>query len=216
MKTFVKITGLADANHLSLLPEGGAAGFVIGIEGAPGVVTIEEAATHVEKVPAEVEVWATVVDPSADLVHRLFDEVGVDRVQVYGAVPAELEFLEIHHLIPSLPIPLDGTVGPEPKIPPAEDFSRLHLDAIDRPWMDGSARKGDWEMCARIVDSQPGRKLVLAGGLTAENVGDALAMVRPWGIDVSAGVRGADGAIDPERLKAFIAAVATFESTNST
>ena len=69
---------------------------MIGIEGAPGVVTIEEAATHVvEKVPgAEVEVWATVVDPSADLVHRLFDEVGVDRVQVYGAVPAELEFLD--------------------------------------------------------------------------------------------------------------------------
>lgn len=211
VRTFVKVSGVDGAEALALIPDGGAAGFLIDVAGAPGTIAPETAAALVEKVPTEAEAWATVIDPSADLIHRLFDEVGVDRVQVYGTIPADLEFLEIHHLVPSLPIPPEGTSGPEPTIPPAEDYSRLHLDASDRPWMDGSARKPDWAMCARIVDQQPGRKLVLSGGITPENVADALTTVRPWGVDVSAGVRGPDGRVDTERLKSLLAAVVEFE-----
>lgn len=214
MRTFVKISGVTSPEVLEVVPEGGAAGFAIGLEGAPGSISIETAAGLLERVPTAAEAWAIVVDPSAELIHRLFDEIGVDRVQVYGAIPPDLEFLEIHHLVPSLPVPIEGTTGPEPAIPPAEDYSRLHLDGATAPWRDGSAHRLDWEMCARIVDLQPGRKLVLAGGIGPENVADALSTVHPWGVDVSAGVRGADGAIDPERVRALVAAVGAYEKAN--
>jgi phosphoribosylanthranilate isomerase len=211
MKTFVKFCGLSEAAHLAEVPAGGAAGFVIDVPSSPRNIRPERAAELIAEVPSEAEAWAVVVRPSAELIHRLFDEVGVDRVQVYGEVPGGLEFLEVHHLVPSVPIAPAGETAVEPKIPAAEDYPRVHLDASGQPLPGGSGVRPDWEVCARIVDSLPGRKFVLAGGLTPANVGDALATVRPWGVDVSSGIESAPGVKDIEKMRAFVRAVEEFE-----
>jgi hypothetical protein len=117
VKTFVKLSGVTDAESLPLAPEGGAVGFLVGVPGAPRNLEPARAAELVGAAPAGAEVWAVTRSPTAALVHQLFDEVGVDRVQVYGSIPEGLEFLEIHHLVPSLEIPRHGTTGPEPKCP---------------------------------------------------------------------------------------------------
>lgn len=215
MKTFVKFCGLTDPETIALVPDGGAAGFVIGVPGSVRNLEPGAAARLVDKLPPGAEAWAVTVNPDDALIHRLFDEVGVDRVQVYGPVPKGLEFLEIHHLVPSLPIPPAGSEGPEPAVPPAEDYSRLHLDCAGQPLPGGSGALPNWGMCAAIVDRQPGRKLVLAGGLSAENVAEALATVRPWGVDVSSGIEAAPGKKDPARMKAFLEAVERFETSNA-
>jgi phosphoribosylanthranilate isomerase len=212
VKTFVKLSGVTDPDSVRLAPEGGAIGFLVGVPGAVRNLEPSRAAELVTSAPAGAEVWAVTRSPTPELIHQLFDEVGVDRVQVYGAIPEGLEFLEIHHLVPSLALPLTGTTGPEPAIPPAEDYSRLHLDAAGDPVADASGTRADWEMAARIVDLQPGRKLTLAGGLTAENVAEALAAVRPWGVDVGAGVEASPGTLDPAKVAAFLAAVEHLES----
>ncbi|HZY69692.1 MAG TPA: phosphoribosylanthranilate isomerase [Thermoplasmata archaeon] len=214
MKTSVKFCGLRDPATIGLVPAGGVAGFVIDVPDSPRNLASTDAAALVGQVPKEAEAWAVVVDPTADQIHRLFDEVGVDRVQVYGAVPEGLEFLEIHHLVPSLPVGLPGSGAPAPKVPPAEDYPRLHLDAAGQPLPGGSGVRPDWETCAQIVDTQPGRKFTLAGGLTAENVGEALAQVHPWGVDVSSGIERERGVKDPERMRAFLEAVTKFEEGN--
>jgi phosphoribosylanthranilate isomerase len=211
MKTFVKFCGLSDPEHVKMVPAGGAAGFVVDVPASPRNLTPERAAELIEHVPSEAEAWAVVVRPSADLIHRLFDEVGVDRVQVYGETPPGLEFLEVHHLVPSVPIPPTAAGTPDPPIPPAEDYPRIHLDAAGQPLPGGSGTRPDWEVCARIVDSHPGRKFVLAGGLTPESVADALATVRPWGVDVSSGIESAPGVKDVEKMRAFVRAVEEFE-----
>jgi phosphoribosylanthranilate isomerase len=215
MRTFVKFCGLKDAAVLKEVPAGGAAGFVVEVPASPRNLSLEAALELVEHVPSEAEAWAVVVDPSAELVHRLFDEVGVDRIQVYGKIPTGLEFLELHHLVPSVPIPPSSTGQEDPTIPPAEDFPRVHLDAAGQPLPGGSGTRADWEVCARIVDSHPGRKFVLAGGLTPENVADALGSVRPWGVDVSSGIESAPGVKDPAKMQAFVRAVEAFESGNA-
>ncbi len=215
MKTFVKFCGLRDEASVQEVPAGGAAGFVIDVPNSPRNLTADQATALIDHVPAEAEAWAVVVDPSAELIHRLFDEVGIDRVQVYGKVPEGLEFLEVHHLVPSIPVGAPGSGLAEPTVPAAEDYPRVHLDAAGQPLPGGSGTRPDWEVCARIVDSHPGRKFVLAGGLTAENVADALATVRPWGVDVSSGIESARGVKDVARMRAFAAAVEAYESSHA-
>lgn len=215
MRTFVKFCGLSEPESLALVPEEGAAGLVIDVPASPRNLTVERAADLAGRVPPGAEVWAVVVDPSIDLLHRIFDEVGVDRVQVHGTIPDGLDFLELHHLVPSLPVPLPGAGGPAPELPPAESFPRLHLDAAGGPLPGGSGLRPDWEVCRALVEKAPGRKLVLAGGLTPENVGEALSAVRPWGVDVSSGVEKARGVKDPAAMQRFLAAIEVWEKANA-
>jgi phosphoribosylanthranilate isomerase len=215
MKTFVKFCGLKDEAAVREVPAGGAAGFVVEVPSSPRNLPIDAVASLIEQVPTEAEAWAVVVNPATELIHRLFEEVGVDRIQVYGPVPPNLEFLEVHHLVPSIAVGVPGGGVPEPTVPPAEDYPRIHLDAAGQPVPGGSGVRPDWEVCARIVDAHPGRKFVLAGGLTPENAADALATVRPWGLDVSSGIESAPGVKDPEKMRAFVAAVTEYESSHA-
>ena len=215
MKTFVKFCGITDSEACRAVPEGGAAGFVIGVPQSPRNLTPERAAELIGDVPNGAEVWAVVVEPSAELIHSLFDRVGVDRVQLYGAIPEGLEFLEVHHLVPSLPVGVPGGDAPAPTVPPAESFPRVHLDAAGLPLPGGNATRPDWTVCAQIVDTHPGRKFVLAGGLDAANVAEAMTTVRPWGVDVSSGIEDRPGHKDPTRMRAFLEAVLKQESTNA-
>jgi phosphoribosylanthranilate isomerase len=212
MRTFVKFCGLRAAGAIAEIPAGGAAGFVVGVPQSPRNVTVEQATELVGVIPSEAEAWAVVVDPTIDLIHQLFEEVGVDRIQVYGAIPDGLDFLELHHLVPSVPVAPAGTGAADPVVPPAETYPRIHLDASGGPLPGGSGVRPDWEVCARLVDANPGRKFVLAGGLTAENVADALATVRPWGVDVSSGIETAPGVKDIAKMRAFVQAVTEFET----
>jgi phosphoribosylanthranilate isomerase len=215
MKTFVKFCGLTEPTAIALAPEGGAAGFVIDVTASPRNLTVAQAVALVEHVPTGAEAWAVVVDPSVDLIRKIFDDIGVDRIQVHGKIPEGLDFLEIHHLVPSLPVPISAEAGPLPELPPAESYPRVHLDAAGGPLPGGSGQRPDWGMCAMLVQKAPGRKLVLGGGLTPENVGEALSAVGPWGVDVSSGVERSPGVKDLERMRAFLAAVEAWETSHA-
>lgn len=164
-----------------------------------------------DALPHGAEAWAQVRDPDAATIARLYDEVGVDRIEVHGTVPEGLAFLQIHHLVPALPIPPPGPGGPVPPVPPAEDFPMLALETGGAGPGHGHPDRSDWQICQDLVDRNPGRKLVLSGGINAENVGDALAQVHPWGIGVGAALESAPGRIDPARMAAFLEALAAAE-----
>jgi len=215
MKTFVKFCGLTEPTSIALAPEGGAAGFVIDVPASPRNLTVARAVELVDQVPGGAEAWAVVVDPSVELIHQIFDEVWVDRIQVHGKIPEGLDFLEIHHLVPSLPVPTSPDAGPLPELPPAESYPRVHLDAAGGPLPGGSGQRPDWGICATLVQKAPGRKLVLGGGLNAENVGDALSTVGPWGVDVSSGVERSPGVKDLDRMRAFLSAVEAWEKSHA-
>jgi phosphoribosylanthranilate isomerase len=78
------------------------------------------------------------------------------------------------------------------------------LDAHDPHRHGGTGRTTAWPQAAPVAAA---RRVLLAGGLRAENVGEAIRVVRPWGVDVSSGVESAPGEKDPVRLRAFLAAV---------
>jgi len=76
----------------------------------------------------------------------------------------------------------------------------LLLDAPSQGF-GGSGTTCDWGLARQVAERFP---VVLAGGLTPENVGEAIRAVRPWAVDVASGVESAPGVKDPDKLRRFI------------
>jgi phosphoribosylanthranilate isomerase len=76
------------------------------------------------------------------------------------------------------------------------------VDTYQRGEFGGTGHTGDWEIAKHLSGST---KILLAGGLTPENVGQAVGVVQPWGVDVATGVERSPGLKDPEKMKRFVA-----------
>jgi phosphoribosylanthranilate isomerase len=83
--------------------------------------------------------------------------------------------------------------------PPAAVLIDSHVEGQ----VGGTGHRAPWELLAGF---DPGVPVILAGGLTPENVADAVAVVRPWGVDVASGVESAPGVKDPDRVARFVRA----------
>ncbi|HEY1764809.1 MAG TPA: phosphoribosylanthranilate isomerase [Opitutaceae bacterium] len=102
-----------------------------------------------------------------------------------------------------------------PKLPPEASLSKAWLslangfllDTFDRQLYGGTGRTGDWTKFRQLSEGHDDKTWILSGGLTAENVGEALATTGTRCIDVSSGVESAPGIKDHARLKAFAEAV---------
>jgi phosphoribosylanthranilate isomerase len=83
------------------------------------------------------------------------------------------------------------------------------LDSGDLRTPGGTGRTFDWEKAEPIAKGmrEGGVKLVVAGGLTPKNVGEAIGILKPWGVDVVSGVEARPGKKDPEKVRAFVKAV---------
>ncbi len=85
---------------------------------------------------------------------------------------------------------------PEPGLRPA-----FLIDTYQPGQPGGTGQAGDWQTACDLARAYP---LLLAGGLTPDNVAQAVQTVRPWGVDVSSGVEAAPGCKDPAAIRAFI------------
>lgn len=85
------------------------------------------------------------------------------------------------------------------------DGPTLMVDAHDPNAYGGTGKTADWQAAAALARRHAG--LLLAGGLTADNVAAAIEIVQPWGVDVSSGVEAAPGKKDHSKVRAFVAAV---------
>ena len=211
MRTFVKFCGMNDERLLDLVSPDGAVGLVIDVPASPRNLTFDRARELAEKVPTHAEVWAVTVDPSAESVRRIFNDVGVDWIQVHGRLPEELEWVERHRLVPSIPIPSGGDEVEPPPLAVYDEFRRLHFDYSCVLFLGVTGAIPCWTACARLVDEAAGRKILLGGGLTAENVAHALTAVHPWGVDVSSGIEEAPGRKSEAKMRRFLDAVRAWE-----
>ena len=197
--TDIKICGITREADAVLAASLGvwAVGFVLW-SGSPRYATVARVREIVRELPRTVEPVGVFVDPSDDDIASAVD-AGVRIVQVHGVVPERRNFYMPPLILRAVHLANDGTGAIEP---PVEDDTVL-LDAYDPVQRGGTGKTLDWHRAA-IVARQ--RRVILAGGLTPDNVRQAIDEVRPFAVDVSSGVESRPGIKDHARLRAFITA----------
>jgi phosphoribosylanthranilate isomerase len=201
--TFVKICGITSvADALSAVAAGADA---LGLNFVPASKRVIDTATaaHIsDAVGGAVELVGVVANRSVPELEELRSATGIQWLQLHGAeAPEELELL--------LPQAYKAiSIATHADVARASEYGgqRLLVDAELVDGLGGTGQRFDWSL---VVPLAKRRDLIVAGGLTPENVGDALGELHPFGVDVASGVevRGNARQKDTARVRAFIDAV---------
>ncbi|WP_322506559.1 phosphoribosylanthranilate isomerase [Anaerolinea sp.] len=207
----IKICGLTTKEDALIAAEAGAnfLGFVF-YERSPRFIHPEGCARIVETLKGyPVQCVGVFVNHAVEKVQDILRTCGLALAQLSGdEPPAHLEQLAgkaFKALRPATPDELDETLHIYPPHHPAPAYL---LDSHQPGAYGGTGLSANLEIARPLAMRMP---ILLAGGLTPENVTERVLRVRPWGVDVSSGVESAPGKKDPERIRAFIRAVRACE-----
>jgi phosphoribosylanthranilate isomerase len=164
-------------------------------------VSVERARKLVAATPPFLATTLVTMPDSVEEAAELVETVGADHLQVHGlTAPDELDALR-----GETPARVVAAVDAGDDLAALDGHAdALLVDSTDDAGAGGTGETHDWTRAAALVGALD-TPLVLAGGLTPENVGRAVRTVRPYGVDVASGVER-DGAVDPERVRSFVAA----------
>ncbi len=201
MSVKVKICGLTTAPDALTAAEAGAD--MIGLmfyEKSPRHISIATAQEIARQLPAFVVKVAVFVNPSEDLVWRAIGECGVTLLQFHGDEPPE--FCTQFGVMSMKAFRVRDAAAL--RALPAYATDAWLLDAYSAGQFGGTGATFNWNLA--LAAKQSGKPIFLAGGLTPENVAEAVRRVRPFGVDVSSGVESAPGRKDPAKVRAFVTA----------
>jgi phosphoribosylanthranilate isomerase len=202
MSVKVKICGITSIADALVAAEAGAD--LIGLmfyERSPRYVTFARAAEIAQALPPYISRVGVFVNPDADTVMRAIGECGLSLLQFHGEETPE--FCTQFGMMSMKAFRVrdaDSLLA----LPEYETDAYL-LDAYSPDAHGGTGAKFNWDLA--VAAKQHGRPIFLAGGLTPENVAQAVKQVMPFGVDVSSGVESAPGKKDPAKVRAFIQAV---------
>jgi phosphoribosylanthranilate isomerase len=219
----VKICGITNADDAFIAAEAGAdlLGFIF-YPKSPRYIPPKTAASITGAVRGSLGIHrpqfvGVFVNEPVARVRRLLDSVGLDLAQLHGREPSAA----IQELAPraykairpqtqsQAQAELDAyrdSMPDDPKLP------QLLVDAYHPRQMGGTGQQANAELARRLSRRV---RLLLAGGLTPDNVAAAIREIRPWGVDVSSGIERSPGVKDPARVRAFIQAVRAAGSVRS-
>lgn len=205
----VKICGITRAEdaHAAIAAGADALGFVFFAQ-SPRYVTPAVAAAIMRELPPFVTTVGLFVDAEAEVVRTLLQTVPLSLLQFHGDESNAFCAQFGRPWIKALNVKPDADVAAD--IARHPDASAILLDAWHPDLKGGTGQRFDW----RRFPKDAGKPLVLAGGLTPDNVAEAVALTQPYAVDVSGGVEKTDaagllqkGIKDADKIKAFIKAV---------
>ena len=212
-RTRIKVCCIASREEAQLAIDAGAdaIGLVARMPSGPGPIADEKIAEITAFAPPPVATVLLTAETSAEAISRHVRRTRPTAVQVVSRIDpaqaARLAKLEPHvrrvqviHVESPAALELIGAYSPH-----------VHAFLLDSgrpnaatPELGGTGRRHDWAVSAAFVEASP-RPVFLAGGLSAENVAEAIGQVRPFGLDLCSGVQ-TDGRLDPAKLAAFVRA----------
>jgi phosphoribosylanthranilate isomerase len=202
--TRVKVCGITSREDLRTAADAGtdAVGIIVDVSvDTPREVTDERAVELARATPPFVTTVLVTMPDRPEATVELASRVQPDVVQVHGGLTAsDLAFL-------SAQAHGDVVKAVTPDEAPAYDTvaDALLIDSLDESGAGGTGETHDWERTRELVDSLTS-PVVLAGGLTPENVAGAVEAVRPFAVDVASGVEREPGRKDAEKVEAFVEA----------
>ena len=205
MRTQVKICGVTRPEDAMLAAALGASaiGFVFW-PSSPRLIAPANARRIAEALPPFVSRVGVFVNATADEVRAIVAQAGLDVAQLHGEEnPTDYTGVGAR-LVKTVTLEDDDALERARALP---DFVTPLVDAADRERRGGTGQRANWDRARRLVESRP---IVLAGGLSAANVAEALAHVEPAAIDISSGVESAPGVKSPERMVALFDALAAY------
>lgn len=189
------ITNIEDALHAADCGAD-ALGFVF-YKKSPRCLTPEAARSIIVGLPPFVTAVGLFVNEAPERIEQIAGFCGLDAIQLHGDEgPGDCEFAP-RRVIKALRVKDAASLARHETYA----VSALLLDAWVAGVYGGTGESFNWDLAAEIAWQRP---VVLAGGLTPENVAEAVRTVRPYGVDVSSGVETAPGRKDPAKVEAFI------------
>lgn len=202
MRPRIKICGITTPEQAMAAAESGADAIgLVFYENSPRAVDVETARAIADATPAFVSVVGLFMDASADRVTAILEAVPLELLQFHGREePAFCRGFGRRYMKA-----VGMLAGADPVAAGREyhDAAALLVDSHAGSRAGGSGEAFDWS----TLPKEPGRPLVLAGGLNPDNVGEAVRNVRPWGVDVSSGVETGPGRKDSALIRRFVSEV---------
>ncbi|MEP0202688.1 MAG: phosphoribosylanthranilate isomerase [Halioglobus sp.] len=208
LHTRIKICGITRVEDALTAAQAGADAIgLVFYPSSPRAVSVEAAREIVANLPPFVAAVGLFVNETAPEIDRIYKRVGLDLLQLHGD--------ETPQFCTSLGVPFLKAL----RVKPGDDVSQLMsswcdarsilLDAFKQGVPGGTGEVFDWSQVPR---SQAGR-IVLAGGLTPDNVGSAIKATQVAAVDVSGGVESSPGLKSSEKIAAFVSAVRSVDQT---
>lgn len=196
---FVKICGITRLSDAQVAVACGASaiGFIFWPKSRRWVEP-EQARAIARELPPFVTPVGVFVDETVERINAIADLVGLGAVQLHGDEAPEMVERLARPVVKAIGRIDEGVAARWP------DRVTMLVDADDRVNYGGTGARADWSGAARLAAA---RRTILAGGVNPENVAEAVATVRPFGIDVSSGVEDAPGIKNPERIRALFEAL---------
>ena len=222
---WIKICANTNLDDAQLAAELGAdaVGFVFAP--SPRQVTAAEVARITPHLPEGLECVGVFPALEAQQIAGIAQECGLTTVQLQGGVSLELvrqldeifngqvKLIQTVHWqvdadAASAAVPSATVVAEQLRQIASDDLvGRVLIDAKVGSAIGGTGVSFDWDAArATLAEAGTGLKMIVAGGLRPENVGDAIRRLKPWGVDVASGVEQSPGRKSPEKLAAFIRA----------
>ncbi|AYC28443.1 phosphoribosylanthranilate isomerase [Paenisporosarcina cavernae] len=198
--TMVKICGLKEAEHVRAAVEAGADAIGFVFANSSRQITLSQAKNLIAEIPSHILVIGVFVNEDLHTIEEYANEIPLDYAQLHG--DESIEFVE------SLRVPVIKafSISSQEDVQRALNYpSDFYLfDTPGTTYRGGSGKAFDWNILAN--ESIPKEKVILAGGLHADNVREAVQKIQPYMVDVSSGVETSKRK-DTTKIHAFVQAV---------
>ena len=199
MQVRVKICGITNLDDAMAAVDFGAdaLGFVFFKE-SPRYISCRNAASIIKRLPSFITTVGLFVNEDQEQIENIVAISGIDVIQLHGEEPPE-RCIFMKRVIKAVRV--ETLESLDPLIVYREMVSAFLLDTFTPGLFGGTGKIFNWDIA---VEAKQLGRIILAGGLTPDNVSDAVARVKPYGVDVSSGVEIEKGKKDHKKIQLFI------------
>ncbi len=195
----IKICGITNHDDAKAAVEGGAdaLGFVF-FKKSPRYISLRDAASVIKTLPSFIVSVGVLVNEPVGNTEKVVSETGIDIIQLHGEEPPEMCRFS-RRVIKAIRVKSLESLAPLENYRNA--VSAFLLDTYAPDILGGTGRIFNWDIA---VEAKQFGRVILAGGLTSDNVADAVKYVKPYAVDVSSGVEIGKGKKDHKKMRLFI------------